>query len=74
MNCFFKMNYLYLITIHTYKNKAFENISHDKQSTNLFSERVVPVARFTIAGNFGKKNRDLQSFHFYQQGCFGVQL
>lgn len=46
--------------MHTYKYKAFEKTLHDKQSTNLFSERVVPLARFTVAGNFGKRDLALQ--------------
>ena len=64
MNSSFKINYLYLITIHTYRYKAFEKTLHDKQSTNLFSERVVPLARFTVAGNFGKRDLALQQLLF----------
>lgn len=48
-----KINYLNVIAIHTLIS-ANKNILYDKQRTNLFSERFVPLACFTSARSHGK--------------------
>lgn len=66
MNSSFKVNYLYLITLHTYKYKAFEKTLHDNQSTNIFSERLFLLHDSLLLEILARETWLFSNFYFKQ--------